>query len=181
MYVKDCIAHDIIDELTFVTTTIECITIRLPNVLVTVVYRPPASSKYDFLATFETIISKLHLFRVPFFLMGDVNINMLSDDVATMQFETILSTYCCVNTIGLPSRITDHSATLLDVCITNVPTNRTFTGLLSLDLSDHLPVFALFSTATTYRVINQFTLEKFYSEIALTDFCERRARSRSRI
>lgn len=72
MYVKDCIDHDIMDELTFVTTTIECITIRLPNVLVIAVYGPPAISKSDFLPTFETIISKLHLFRVPFFLMGDV-------------------------------------------------------------------------------------------------------------
>lgn len=113
------------------------------------------------------------------FFMGDVNINMLSDDVSTMQFETVLSTYCCVNTVDLPSRITDHSATLLDVCITNVPMNKSFTGLFSRDLSDHLPIFALFSTATnkptynektTYRVINQPTLEKFHSEIAHTDW-----------
>lgn len=105
---------------------------------------------------------------------------MLSDDVATTQFETILSTYCCVNVIDLPSRITDHSATLLDVCITNVPTSKTFTGLFSLDLSDHLPVFALFFPLqrmslgtikkTTYRVLNQLTLEKFHSEIAFTDW-----------
>ncbi len=62
--------------------------------------------------------------------------------------------------ISKPSRITSHSATLIDNIFTNnTEDNSIFSGLLMNDKTDHLPVFVMFDcegqtkrdTMTTYR------------------------------
>ncbi len=47
--------------------------------------------------------------------------------------------------ISKPSRITSHSATLIDNIFTNnIDDNSIFSGLLMNDITDHLPVFVMF-------------------------------------
>ena len=47
--------------------------------------------------------------------------------------------------INRPTRITAHSATLIDNIFTNHFTPRVLKGIVISDLSDHLPVFAYVS------------------------------------
>lgn len=47
-------------------------------------------------------------------------------------------------TITRPSRITSHSATLIDNIFTNVTENKTISGLLISDIIDHLPVITVY-------------------------------------
>lgn len=52
-------------------------------------------------------------------------------------------------TITKPSRITSHSATLIDNIFTNLLDNKTISGLLVNDISDHLPVFLVYDSCFT--------------------------------
>ena len=45
--------------------------------------------------------------------------------------------------IDKPTRITDHSATLIDNIFTNELDSKMNSGLLISDTSDHLPIFAV--------------------------------------
>jgi hypothetical protein len=45
--------------------------------------------------------------------------------------------------ITLPTRLTSHSATLIDNIFTNNLEKYAFSGLILSDISDHLPVFAI--------------------------------------
>ena len=45
--------------------------------------------------------------------------------------------------ITKPTRITNHTATLIDHIYTNVPIHDTVSGIALVDLSDHLPVFCI--------------------------------------
>jgi hypothetical protein len=48
----------------------------------------------------------------------------------------------------MPTRITAHSATLIDNIFTNHLTQNLFSGIIINDLSDHLPVFVYVFTET---------------------------------
>lgn len=109
-----------------------------------------------------------------FLITGDVNINMLGNDVSTREFKNIIKSYACENLINLSTRITAESATLLDVCITNIFCQDATAGLLTLDISDHLPVFCFLPvvkaqdtkiSASSYRSVNSKSLETFRSHI----------------
>jgi hypothetical protein len=48
--------------------------------------------------------------------------------------------------INRPTRLTSHSATLIDNIFTNCPSQNTVNGIILNDMSDHLPIFAFFSS-----------------------------------
>jgi len=50
----------------------------------------------------------------------------------------------CRCTITKPSRITSHSATIIDNIFTNMMGNQIISGLLICEVTDHLPVFTLY-------------------------------------
>lgn len=49
--------------------------------------------------------------------------------------------------ITKPTRITAHSAMLVDNIFTNVLDNNTISGLLLSDTSDHFPIFMMYGSA----------------------------------
>jgi hypothetical protein len=80
--------------------------------------------------------------------MGYFNINMLNVDSNQLSadfFHTMIS-YSFMPTITKPTtatRITHHTATLIDNIFTNDYQHNHFSGLLLSDISDHLPVFLI--------------------------------------
>ena len=54
-------------------------------------------------------------------------------------------------TITRPTRITTHSATLIDNIFTNVWDRKVHSGLVINDTSDHLPVFATIQSCTRIK------------------------------
>ena len=80
--------------------------------------------------------------------MGDFNLNLLNHQIhdATGQFLDGLHSCMFSPLITLPSRITSHSATLIDNIFTNYLEHHYRTaGLLLADISDHLPIFSICS------------------------------------
>ena len=58
----------------------------------------------------------------------------------------------CENVIKKPTRITTHSATLIDHIFTNNSQNHITAGILIDDISDHLPTFILIETKNIKKV-----------------------------
>ena len=103
------------------------------------------------------------------FICGDFNIDLLNPNKHKMTDDFINPLYSLslYPRITRPTRITSHSATLIDNIFTNDIDNNTVSGLLINDISDHLPVFAVyFSNYTKNKQSNnlnhrQVTTEEF--------------------
>jgi len=75
--------------------------------------------------------------------------------------------------ISQPTRITSHTATLIDNIFTNHLPHAVINGIFFTDISDHLPIFTLLSQAKSVsprtrairRVINTQNVNKFQDEL----------------
>ena len=115
--------------------------------------------------------------------MGDFNLNLLncSDHQPTDDFVNTFLAYGHRPLIDKPTRITPHSATLIDNIFTNNDQDIT-AGIMYVDITDHLPLFQItpfFFTNPPYgqktyvtRDINNYTRRSFMSDIQLTDWSE---------
>ena len=79
-------------------------------------------------------------------LLGDFNINLLNShlDPASADFLDILGSNLIIPQILLPTRVTDHSKTLIDNIFSCVSETGCTSGNLCYLISDHLPQFCVF-------------------------------------
>ena len=82
----------------------------------------------------------------------------------------MLYTNNCYPTITKPTRITDHSATLIDHIYTN--SCNSISTIMTVDISDHLPVFCLVDTdhtknnsCSTYRDYSNFNQSQYLKDL----------------
>lgn len=68
---------------------------------------------------------------------------MLNATTTQCELVRILESNACVNTTTLPTRIQNDSATLLDVFITNIDTQKLVSGVIGVNVSDNLPIFLM--------------------------------------
>ena len=113
--------------------------------------------------------------------MGDFNLDLLHCDhhAYTQEFIDSLFSHMFIPLINKPTRLTSHSATLIDNIFTNCFTQNIVNGIILNDLSDHLPVFALSSTKfekpnneTTYytRDYNDLNIIKFQTKLSQVEW-----------
>ena len=78
--------------------------------------------------------------------MGDFNLYLLhyTTHSPTQEFIDSLFSYGFYPLISKPTRITSHSATLIDNIFTNEPATCTHSCIVLNDISDHMPVVASF-------------------------------------
>ena len=144
---------------------LECITIEIcmenkKNMLISCVYRAPDSSIDTFKDWMGGMFSGIGNKNI--FICGDTNIDLLkhSNHKSTEDFINTIHSMCLLPSITRPSRITSHSATLIDNIFTNVIDNK-ISGLLVCDISDHLPVF----TVIDYVYKNRTEKQKIFRRI----------------
>lgn len=148
IYVHKNLRYKIIESMTLaIDNILECVTIELfnnkKNTIVTCVYRTVGSDVEVFNnwleKTFSTIGNK------SIFICGDFNIDLFNptNHQGTDNFINLMLSMNLYPTITRPSRVTNHSATLIDNIFTNDIKNITTSGLFICDITDHLPVFIL--------------------------------------
>ena len=78
-------------------------------------------------------------------MMGDFNINLLNFEThhPTDDFINTLGSYFFLPQILQPTRVTDHSATLIDNIFLNSLEHHSVSGNIVHDLTDHLPNFLI--------------------------------------
>lgn len=127
----------------------ECVTVEidfqtLKKLQVTCVYRTPGSSIDIFNEKIYELINLNSAKEI--IVCGDFNINLLNSSVhsKTADFINMMYSNMLFPVISKPSRITLDTTTLIDNIFSNKIEVKIVGGLLTSDISDHLPVFAVF-------------------------------------
>jgi exonuclease III len=115
------------------------------NIIVGVIYRPPNSKFDEFERTLNETLSKIDKENKTCYLMGDFNVDMLKNetcDFANRLTQNLFTSFY-FPLITMPTRITQHTATLIDNLFSNdlEKINYSQNGLISSDISNHLPIF----------------------------------------
>ena len=120
-FIQENINFDIRRDLSKVTEDFESLWIEVDNVnkrniVCGVIYRHPNSNVDNFLSYIFDLISKIHKENKFCIIMGDFNINLLNSDSNSMteNFLNTLGSYFFHPQILQPTRITNHSATLIE-------------------------------------------------------------------
>ena len=104
-------------------------------------YRSPSHEVNKFINQLEYVLRKLERHsRKHILFFGDANIDLIKYDTdsASQNLIDILSKHGFVQAVSRPTRITDHSATLIDHIYTNNIDQTISSNILTLDISDHL-------------------------------------------
>ena len=145
IFVRDNINYIIRDDLS--PDGLECLIIEITNphskpFLVGTWYRPPDSLVSKFI-DFEDIIAKIDSENRELFLLGDINVYLLPEVEApsARKLKDIFDVYGLHQLIAEPTRVTQFSQTLIDLCITNSPLSIVKSGLVQLSISDRALVY----------------------------------------
>ena len=117
------------------------------NMICGVIYRHPNGNIQNFMDYLNSTIDKIH--RENKFcitcILGDFNLDLLKLDSHpdTENFLNTLGSFSFQPYILQPTRITDHSETLIDNIFFNSLEHLTLSGNIVYDLTDHLPNFLI--------------------------------------
>jgi exonuclease III len=181
--VKDSIACESVKDLTFVQQYCEICTVKIDingqfyNVIG--LYRPPNQSVNDFNRQFFPQLGRSRLSCGNTVILGDFNIDLCPGSDQRLPSDTVneFSSLHFSPKISIPTRVTDSTAT----CVDHIWTDCLFpckAGVLPVDITDHFPVFLLFSGAgkpptgqefIKLRCHDQSNLDLFRDSIVIFD------------
>ena len=123
---------------------------REKNIVVGIVYRSPNQRVDDFVSSNNEFLDKISRENKICLLMEDFNVNLMNyqHHQLTGQFLDGMYSNMFFPLITRSSRITSHTATLIDNIFVNNFFERSRSGLIFTDISDHLPVFSILSDST---------------------------------
>ena len=116
---------------------------RQKNILIGIIYRHPKVSFTSFQNKLCEVMLTLDPSNNSVFLLGDYNIDLSKQNIEPKVRNYINEVYSsgCCSLINKPTRITSISSTILDHVYTNSSEKVCASGILVLDVSDHLPTF----------------------------------------
>lgn len=150
IYVDKNPNYKVIESMTTVVDSLlECITIEIceeknKNIAVSCIYRTPGTNIDIFREWIEGMFSKQS--KKVVFIRGVFNIDILNPHMhkTTDSFINTMYSLSLFSKITRPTRITFNCATLIDNIYTNDIKDKTISGILINDISDHLPVFIIY-------------------------------------
>ena len=148
-----------------------------------VIYRAPDNNLTTFINDFNEVLDKITKENKIRYLMGDINVNLMNYQTNSLTGEFLDSIYSNLSCplINRPTRITAHSATLIDNIITSNIDADNINGLLFTDISDHLSIFSIWfddfnnkheKDVFYFRDKNENNANKFNEMIATFDWAE---------
>ena len=156
------------------------------DILVGTIYRPPNQNS-EFFTAFPKLMENIWTKFSNIVLLEDLNTNLLQDERGDTSYEGnkmkgILEQFNMKNVVKGPTRITNHSKTLIDLIVTNRKDLVKQKGTCPLGISDHDMIYATLSASIprdqpkiiTIRNFNKFNERNFQSDIARAPFqvCE---------
>ena len=125
--------------------TIEIVNKNDRNIILTSMYRPPATDMQQFIQDTSELLKLINTKRnkKKIIVAGDFNVDLLkiNDHVKTNDFLNTLISYSLIPTIVRPTRITDNTAALIDNIFVDIGYIVHSSGIIYDDLSDHFPTF----------------------------------------
>ena len=116
---------------------------KFKNYVIAVMYRPPHQSVQNFIDNIQTPLNIISNERKESIILGDFNVDIMKLDVNSQvnDFINNFTSYSYLPQIYKPTRITSHSATILDNIFYNYPDKVVHSGIILTDVSDHLTKF----------------------------------------
>jgi hypothetical protein len=161
---------------------VEDLWIEVNNIVIAVIYKHPKANNAEFVEKLELTLEKVIRENKTSIICGDININLIDMKSAEVQLytETLLK-HNFIPTITLPTRITDHSLTLIDHINLFRPLSEinssTASGNIFFDISDHLPNFILLEGKSTkskkrpyISIYSERNMTKFQSSLQATNW-----------
>ena len=139
---------------------IESVFVEIPNdvfrmgksIVVGVIYRPPGTDVSECYILLKEILSKIQKEGKICYLLGDYDIDLFNYEVhsPTAEFIDLMHSHSLMPLVNRPTRISGHSATLIDNIFNNNYQNvcETMQAILVTDISDHFPVIHINWNAT---------------------------------
>lgn len=90
------------------------------NIILINTYRPRMGNLEIFFDTIATILNEITQKNQHIILVGDINIDYLTETETKSELEHFFMSYKMSNLIRHPTRITEQSSTCLDHCFTNI-------------------------------------------------------------
>ena len=139
------------------------------------VYRHPSGKKECFIRDLEASLAKLPRGKIPIFI-SDSNIDLLKFDKieSHMNYASLLFAKGFLPYTTYPTRITPHSATLLDQIFIKSPKQelKIQSGIFYCGISDHLPCYiSIKCTNATFKASRPKV--RLYGEKQCTNFVTR--------
>ena len=148
IYVNDELNHSRLEEFPVTENDFEFLWIEISNqkkknIICGCIYRHPNKDPTKFLKYIESTISKIDCYKYEIFLIGDFNIDLLQYDSNTISNDFInsMTAHSFLLYILQPTRITDHSATVIDNIFSNITDSESISGNLTTLISDHFIQF----------------------------------------
>lgn len=138
--VKD-MTCELVSRFSVITEDYEVLSISSDSSIFTVVYRPPAGNPLAFFRYLEDYLTYVTDQKYHTFVGGDFNIDMSSNYFLKTRFTMLLDGYGFSNFIGVPTRVTEHSSTILDLFLTNYDPLLLTACVVNSDISDHMPIY----------------------------------------
>ena len=147
IYVRSSLKCEFIEELSYVNDTIEVCTVEIHHedlqFVIICIYRPHSDSIVNFNFHLSSFLNHSYFQSKTCLLMGDLNICLLKEDANITDYLNILFSHHFSQVISKPTRfspIPGIAPSLLDHIFINRFCSYT-SGIIDLDLTDHLPNF----------------------------------------
>ena len=129
----------------FETIWVEIKNKRSQNILCCCSYRHPNTEIEQFNKYIDKVMTKITEENKLIFCMGDFNVNLLNYNTHnyTNEFMNNMISHYLLPRILHPTRVTDHSATVIDNIFSNNTSHETVSGNIMALISDHFPQFII--------------------------------------
>ena len=152
IFIRTSLSYFVHGDLSRMYHYLECIFVEIPqvgkkNIIIGCIYRPSnRQSNADtdlFNSEFKKILESIDCYKnKTIFLAGDFNLNLLHHNIhaPTADFLNNMLSFAYLPSITRPTRITDHSRTLLDNIFTKSIDHHVNSVIIFNDISDHCPI-----------------------------------------
>ena len=116
---------------------------NLKSLIVGSIYRHPHENFDDFYEILNKTLTKISQ-NSNVLLLGDFNINVLSESTTAKEYKNFLLSFGLRNHItNIATRIGTNSETTIDHVISNLRSSQIKTGVIQYEATDHFPIFSI--------------------------------------
>ena len=110
----------------------------LKNYIVGIIYKHSFCNTNNFISLLSNSLLAINESNKKYFVVGDFNVNLLNVNERSIQhYLNTLESIGCISLVNKPTRVTNHSSTLLDHLYTNAIKGEIDVGVLQVNLTDH--------------------------------------------
>jgi hypothetical protein len=170
LYVKSTITAKLIEF----QTSIECVWVEITNenekLMVGSMYRPP-SAGCDYYDHMINVLEHIHNINDKMVLLGDLNFDYsLNENLSKNPLHYIENAFCMTQLVTIPTRVTEHSSTVLDVILSTIPNRHKVTSVLNTSLSDHKLIYTVIDFKYNPKSDHNEIRFRSYKNFSLDDF-----------